>query len=64
MKAFPFFLDGAAKDWLYQQLVLFNTWGDMKRIIASIRKEICGMRQHTSETLGEVQKVVCNLSNH
>ncbi|RDX68862.1 hypothetical protein CR513_52108, partial [Mucuna pruriens] len=25
MKAFPFFLDGAAKDWLYLQLVLFNT---------------------------------------
>ncbi|RDY11454.1 hypothetical protein CR513_03902, partial [Mucuna pruriens] len=25
MKAFPFFLDGAAKDWLYLQPVLFNT---------------------------------------
>ncbi|RDX92478.1 hypothetical protein CR513_25382, partial [Mucuna pruriens] len=25
MKAFPFFLDGAAKDWLYLQLVLFNS---------------------------------------
>ncbi|RDY02898.1 hypothetical protein CR513_13590, partial [Mucuna pruriens] len=25
MKAFPFSLDGAAKDWLYPQLVLFNT---------------------------------------
>ncbi|RDX96601.1 hypothetical protein CR513_20741, partial [Mucuna pruriens] len=32
MKAFPFSLDGAAKDYLYLQLVLFNTWGDMKRI--------------------------------
>ncbi|RDX83973.1 hypothetical protein CR513_35056, partial [Mucuna pruriens] len=30
MKAFPFSLDGAAKDWLYLQPVLFNTWGDMK----------------------------------
>ncbi|RDX77801.1 hypothetical protein CR513_42008, partial [Mucuna pruriens] len=25
MKAFPFFLDGATKDWLYLQPVLFNT---------------------------------------
>ncbi|RDX89493.1 hypothetical protein CR513_28778, partial [Mucuna pruriens] len=29
MKAFPFSLDGTAKDWLYLQLVLFNTSGDM-----------------------------------
>ncbi|RDY00179.1 hypothetical protein CR513_16671, partial [Mucuna pruriens] len=63
MKAFPFSLDGAAKDWLYLQPVLFNTWGDMKRTFlekffptsrtASIRKEICGIRQHTGETLHE-----------
>ncbi|RDY11542.1 hypothetical protein CR513_03786, partial [Mucuna pruriens] len=63
MKAFPFSLDGAAKDWLYLQLVLFNTWGDMKRMflekffpasrIATIRKEICGIRQHSGETLHE-----------
>ncbi|RDX99226.1 hypothetical protein CR513_17747, partial [Mucuna pruriens] len=63
MKAFPFSLDGAAKDWLYLQPVLFNTWGDMKRTFlekffpasrtASIRKEICGIRQHTRETLHE-----------
>ncbi|RDX83527.1 hypothetical protein CR513_35545, partial [Mucuna pruriens] len=43
--------------------VLFNTWGDMKRTFlekffpasrtASIRKEICGIRQHTGETLHE-----------
>ncbi|RDX98580.1 hypothetical protein CR513_18479, partial [Mucuna pruriens] len=54
MKAFPFSLDGAVKDWLYLQLVLFNTWGDMKRTFlekfflasrtASIRKEICWIR--------------------
>ncbi|RDX72328.1 hypothetical protein CR513_48206, partial [Mucuna pruriens] len=54
MKAFPFSLDGAAKDWLYLQLALFNTWGDMKRTFlekffpasrtASIRKEICWIR--------------------
>ncbi|RDX74555.1 hypothetical protein CR513_45688, partial [Mucuna pruriens] len=57
MKAFPFSLDGAAKDWLYLQPVLFNTWGDMKRMFlekffsasrtATIKKEICGIRQHT-----------------
>ncbi|RDY11558.1 hypothetical protein CR513_03749, partial [Mucuna pruriens] len=50
MKAFPFSLDGAAKDWLYLQPVLFNTWGDMKRMFlekffpasrtATIRKKI------------------------
>ncbi|RDY12259.1 hypothetical protein CR513_02959, partial [Mucuna pruriens] len=27
MKAFPFSLDVSAKDWLYLQPVLFNTWG-------------------------------------
>ncbi|RDY06778.1 hypothetical protein CR513_09185, partial [Mucuna pruriens] len=63
MKAFPFSLDGAAKDWLYLQPVLFNTWGDMKRMFlekffptsrtATIRKEICGIRQHSGETLHE-----------
>ncbi|RDX74943.1 hypothetical protein CR513_45236, partial [Mucuna pruriens] len=63
MKAFPFSLDGAAKDWLYLQPALFNTWGDMKRTFlekffpasrtATIRKEICGIRQHTGETLHE-----------
>ncbi|RDX72908.1 hypothetical protein CR513_47553, partial [Mucuna pruriens] len=63
MKAFPFSLDGAAKDWLYLQPILFNTWGDMKRTFlekffpasrtASIKKEICGIRQHAGETLHE-----------
>ncbi|RDX97220.1 hypothetical protein CR513_20021, partial [Mucuna pruriens] len=63
MKAFPFSLDGAAKDWLYLQLILFNTLGDMKRMFlekfflasrtATIRKEICGIRQHVRETLHE-----------
>ncbi|RDX78131.1 hypothetical protein CR513_41638, partial [Mucuna pruriens] len=60
---FPFSLDGATTDWLYLQPALFNTWGDMKRTFlemffsasrtASIRKEICGIRQHTGETLHE-----------
>ncbi|RDX82015.1 hypothetical protein CR513_37246, partial [Mucuna pruriens] len=63
MKAFPFSLDGAAKDWLYLQPTLFNIWGDLKRTFlekifptsrtATIRKEICGIRQHTRETLHE-----------
>ncbi|RDY12443.1 hypothetical protein CR513_02763, partial [Mucuna pruriens] len=63
MKAFPFSLDGVAKDWLYLQPVLFNTWGDMKRMflekffsasrIVTIRKEMCGIRQHYGETLHE-----------
>ncbi|RDX73173.1 hypothetical protein CR513_47253, partial [Mucuna pruriens] len=63
MKAFPFSLDGAAKVWLYLQPTLFNTWGDMKHTFsgkffpasrtASIRKEICGIRQHIGETLHE-----------
>ncbi|RDX94183.1 hypothetical protein CR513_23464, partial [Mucuna pruriens] len=63
MKAFPFSLDGATKDWLYLQLVLFNTWGDMKRMFlekffpasrsTTVRKEIHGIRQHSGETLYE-----------
>ncbi|RDX97828.1 hypothetical protein CR513_19352, partial [Mucuna pruriens] len=63
MKAFPFSLDGVAKDWLYLQSILFITWGDMKHMFfekffpasktATIRKEICGIRQHFEETLHE-----------
>ncbi|RDY07570.1 hypothetical protein CR513_08320, partial [Mucuna pruriens] len=63
MKAFIFSLDGAAKDWLYLQPILFNTWGDMKCTFlekffpssktATIRKEICGIRQYLGETLHE-----------
>ncbi|RDX91143.1 hypothetical protein CR513_26923, partial [Mucuna pruriens] len=51
--------------WGYEGLVsvLFNTWGDMKRMFlekffptsrtATIRKEICEIRQHSRETLHE-----------
>ncbi|RDX63339.1 hypothetical protein CR513_58244, partial [Mucuna pruriens] len=63
IKAFPFSLDGGEKDWLYLQPTLFNTRGDMKSIFlekffptsrtTTIRKEICGIRQHTRETLHE-----------
>ncbi|RDX87267.1 hypothetical protein CR513_31284, partial [Mucuna pruriens] len=63
MKTFPFSLDGAAKDWLYLQPVMFNTWGYMKCMflekffpafgIVTIRKEICEIKQHLGETLHE-----------
>ncbi|RDX83944.1 hypothetical protein CR513_35083, partial [Mucuna pruriens] len=66
MKGFPFSRDGATKDWLYLQLVFFNTWGDMKCMFlekffpvsrtATIRKEICGIRKHSRETLHEYWK--------
>ena len=55
MKAFSFSLDGVAKDWLYLQPNLINTWAYIKRRflekffpasrIASIQKEIYGIRQ-------------------
>ncbi|RDY10014.1 hypothetical protein CR513_05520, partial [Mucuna pruriens] len=63
----PILPDGATKDWLYLQPVLFNTWGDMKHMflekffpasrIATIRKEICGIRQHSGETLHEYWEI-------
>ena len=63
MKAFPFSLDGVAKDWLYPQPNPINTWIDMKRRFlekffpasrtTSIQKEICGIRQQPGETLYE-----------
>ncbi|RDX77183.1 hypothetical protein CR513_42731, partial [Mucuna pruriens] len=63
MKVFLFSLDGAAKDLLYLQPVLFNTWRDMKRMFlekffpasrtTTIRKEIYGIRQQYGETLHE-----------
>nr|KYP36039.1 hypothetical protein KK1_042871 [Cajanus cajan] len=33
MKAFPFSLDGATKDWLYFLLAPVTTWNDMKRLL-------------------------------
>ncbi|RDY06103.1 hypothetical protein CR513_09963, partial [Mucuna pruriens] len=63
MKAFPFSLDGIAKDWLYLQPMLFNTWGDMKRVFlekffptsrtATIKKVIYAIRKHSEKTLHE-----------
>ncbi|RDY10777.1 hypothetical protein CR513_04646, partial [Mucuna pruriens] len=76
--AFPFSLDGAAKDWLYLHLVLFNTWGDMKRMFlekfflasrtTTTGKEICGIRQYSGETLLEYwerfNKLCATCSHH
>ena len=64
LRAFPFSLDGAAKDWLYYlQPASIASWNDMKRLFlekffpasraAAIRKDICGIRQMTGETLHE-----------
>ena len=59
MKAFSFSLDGVAKDWLYLQTDSINIWTDMKRrllekfFLASIRKEIYGIRQQPRKTLYE-----------
>ncbi|RDY14195.1 hypothetical protein CR513_00785, partial [Mucuna pruriens] len=51
------------KDYFKMKLVLFDTWEDMKHMLhekffpasrtATIRKEICGIRQHSRETLHE-----------
>ncbi|RDX82205.1 hypothetical protein CR513_37038, partial [Mucuna pruriens] len=51
------------RNWNQLNMVLFNTWGDMKRMFLekffltsrtmTIRKEICGIRQHSGETLHE-----------
>lgn len=64
IKAFPFSLDAAAKDWLYYlQPGVITSWSDMKKLFlekffptsrtASIRKEISGIRQLSGETLYE-----------
>nr|URM60731.1 ZF-HD family protein [Gymnema sylvestre] len=64
LRAFPFSLDGVAKDWLYYlQPTTITTWNDLKRAFlekffpasrtAAIRKDICGIRQNHGETLHE-----------
>ncbi|XP_052190877.1 uncharacterized protein LOC127800329 [Diospyros lotus] len=64
LRAFPFSLDGAAKDWLYYlPPAAITSWDGLKRIFlekffpssrtAAIRKEICGIRQNHGETLHE-----------
>ncbi|XP_042403344.1 uncharacterized protein LOC121992821 isoform X2 [Zingiber officinale] len=62
LRAFPFSLTGAVKDWLYCLPVGYITsWIDMKRAFlekffpasrtATIRKSICGIQQVVGETL-------------
>jgi hypothetical protein len=64
LRAFPFSLADAAKDWLYYlQPGVVTCWNDMKKLFlekffpasrtASMRKEICGIRQKSGETLHE-----------
>jgi len=64
LRAFPFSLQGAAKDWLYYlQPNTVASWTDLKKLFlekyfpasraASIRKVICGIRQRDIESLAE-----------
>ncbi|XP_071905840.1 uncharacterized protein [Coffea arabica] len=64
MRAFPFSLKDSAKDWLYYLSPgSITTWGQLKKKIldkyfpasraASLRKEICGIKQHPGESLYE-----------
>ncbi|XP_027357509.1 uncharacterized protein LOC113866909 [Abrus precatorius] len=64
LRAFPFSLDGSAKDWLYYlHPGSITCWLDMKRQflekffpasrVAAIRKDISGIRQINGETLHE-----------
>ncbi|XP_061345832.1 uncharacterized protein LOC133291573 [Gastrolobium bilobum] len=64
LRAFPFSLDGGAKDWLYYlQPSSIETWNDMARLFlekffpssraTSIRKEISGIKQANEENLHE-----------
>ncbi|XP_052203099.1 uncharacterized protein LOC127808569 [Diospyros lotus] len=64
LRAFPFSLDGAAKDWLYYlPPVAITNWDGLRRIFlekffpasrtAAIRKDICGIRQIDGESLHE-----------
>ncbi|KAH9782757.1 hypothetical protein KPL71_009045 [Citrus sinensis] len=64
LRAFPFFLDGLAKDWLYYLPPgSITTWNGLKKQFlekyfpasraANIKKDICGIRQLPGETLYE-----------
>ncbi|XP_050916638.1 uncharacterized protein LOC127131768 [Lathyrus oleraceus] len=66
LRAFPSSLQGAAKDWLYYlESNSVTTWNDLKRVFlesyfpasraASIRKDICGIRQG-NESLAEYRE--------
>ena len=64
LRAFPFSLDGVAKNWLYYlQPGVVVSWNDMKRVFlgkfflalraTAIRKDICGIKLNSGETLYE-----------
>ncbi|XP_031254321.1 uncharacterized protein LOC116112302 [Pistacia vera] len=64
LRTFPFSVGDDAKDWLYYlPSGTVTTWNEMKRMFleryfptsraATIRKEICGIRQYNGETLYE-----------
>ncbi|XP_027182216.1 uncharacterized protein LOC113780634 [Coffea eugenioides] len=64
MRAFPFSLKDSAKDWLYYLSPgSITTWDQLKKKFldkyfpasraASLRKEICGIKQHSGESLYE-----------
>ncbi|XP_052193815.1 uncharacterized protein LOC127802154 [Diospyros lotus] len=64
LRAFPFSLDGAAKDWLYYlPPAAITNWDGLRRIFLekffpasrteAIRKDICGIRQIDGESLHE-----------
>ncbi|RDY05088.1 hypothetical protein CR513_11116, partial [Mucuna pruriens] len=69
-----FSLDGVAKDRLYLLPIMFNTWGDMKRMFLkkffsvsrtiAIQKEIYGIQQHSNETLHEFNKLCATCLHH
>nr|XP_027101695.1 uncharacterized protein LOC113722619 [Coffea arabica] len=72
MRAFPFSLKDSAKDWLYYLSPgSITTWGQlMKKFLdkyfpasraASLRKEICGIKQHPGESLYEYWERYNNL---
>jgi len=78
LRAFPFSLQGAAKDWIYYlEPNSIISWNDLKRVfleryfpasrVASIIKEICGIRQD-NESLAEYwerfKKLVSSCPQH
>ncbi|XP_057418698.1 uncharacterized protein LOC130712899 [Lotus japonicus] len=78
LRAFPFSLQGAAKDWIYYlEPNSITSWNALKRVfleryfpasrVSSIRKDICGIRQE-NESLAEYwerfKKLVASCPQH
>jgi len=63
MRAFPFTLQRAAQDWWYYLSLRITNWATMQRIflqkyfpasrVATVRREIYGIKQRERETLSE-----------